>query len=89
MEFLVQLHDVIFFLIGFILGYIVKAVQQKTQIKNLEEIVFGLIIIGVWAYTKIVLQVDDWWLNIFVGLVLAHFFDMKTLKEKLAKVITK
>jgi hypothetical protein len=87
MELIITLRDFVFMLIGFALGYAIKCIQCKSKIENLEEIIIGSVVLFVWVYSKLVLQIDDWWLNIFVGIVLAHFFNMEVLKKKLGGLI--
>lgn len=81
MEILIQLHDLGFFFAGMALGYGLKSLLISKVGEKIEKTIFGFVVVFAWLYANIFLQVGDWWLNVFMGLVLVQLFDVSKLKE--------
>lgn len=72
---------IVSFLLGFVIGSVVTSLLHKTKNESVERLLFGLIICGIWVYNNFVIQVDNWLLNMLLGVVVAHFFDLKQIKD--------
>ena len=89
MEIIIQFRDVIFLFIGFVAGYMLRCFAAKHHNEKMEKIIIGAIVVAVWAYNNLTSQPQNWWLNVSMGIVLAHFFELKNVKKKIGELIVK
>lgn len=85
----ISLSTIIGTAIGFVIGFVVRGFFQKSDSKRAERFLFGVVLLSVWIYNNFYLQLDNFWLNIAVAIVLTHFFDLKDLQKKIVGVVGK
>jgi hypothetical protein len=77
----IMLRDIIAFLIGLVVGYFTRVFISKYFGEEIEKVLFGMVVVASWVYVNVILQVGDWWINLFMALVIVQFFDPRKLKE--------
>lgn len=87
MAFLIQTHDFIILGIGICIGWLLKAYIPKVNANLLLKIIIGSIVFCLWILNNIYGDGSNIFLNLLVGVLVAHFFELQMLKEKLIGLI--
>ena len=77
----ISVEAIVGFIIGLPVGYILKTILIRTKGEKFEQTIFGLIIVGAWLYMNIALQAGDFWLNMFMALVVVQVYNPAPLMK--------
>lgn len=87
MDFLIQTQDFIIFGIGILVGWILHSLVDKIKTKVLVKTLVAIAIFSVWIFNNVTGDGGNIFLNLMVGILVAQFFELKTLKGRLVNMI--